>query len=1076
MAINLGDINFGLGADTTRLKSAITDMYALGRAVNAAARSQKEGSDKTEAALRRQEKAITSALQTTLRLNEAVRRVGASDSLIQTTTATFNRLTKELSNGKVTALQFQRSMEDFQASTGRVSRTVTQFASAQREAERAQKASAQAAREAARVQAAQQKAAEATARAEEKAARDRINYLAKVERALFQAEQAVNKYNNAASRVKAPAAISGAGNSALGGLRSALSGPQLPGIDFQRQAQAFQDAMNRNKAALSDFAKEQPNVTRLGLALDRVAASAVLISGPMSGLATRLSIISGLADKVSISTAALVTGLSAGTYAFIQLGKGAIESSRQLDKVREGLMAVTGGAIPTAATIDYLTVTADKLGLQFTQTAQDFTKLAASAKGTSLEGENTRVIFENIAAVGAKLGLSVDDVSGTLRALGQIMSKGTVQSEELRGQLGDRLPGAFQAFADSMGVSTEKLGEMMKKGEVTSTTLVGFAKQLAHVYGVDLSKAVDTVTARENRATNAWERFNRAVDQSIGYTNAYKGILQGLTGVFDFLANNINGIISTVGAAAGAIAGAMAVIYAPAVITGISTLIVSLRGIATALAAVNIAALANPLGGLISLFVKLAAVVGGAAAGFFALKQSTDGTGEAHQEATKGIAAFIKSQKDAQTQVRLTTQEYIKQQEVILVSQQQAITAELSKIAQQEKSLRDMEKSIANTNGFFGAEGFGAAGDPTVDLRTSIDKAKGSLKGLQDEMLNSERSLLELNNILNKPTKSPGGGDNDDSTTGQVNRMALAIKKAKDTIRETQQEYDILMKPRGQQEWLQKQLEVNRKIEDFRDQLTKAKVPQAEVIALTEQYAASLTKVTEKQYGLEKFPDIFEEMNKILGEGFNQSINSLVDAVIDGKDVLESLADTGKAVAKDLLNTFLQLSIANPLKNMMFNTNAPTMSMGGSSGSGGLGGFFSGIGNFISGLFGARAKGGPVTAGSPYIVGENGPELFKPYGSGTIIPNNELDAFNGTASRSYSAGMGISGPVVNVTVIEAPNTQAQISQQENSSGGTDITVLLKRLDDGIADRIASGQSSTGRMIERKYRLQPTLGK
>lgn len=42
----------------------------------------------------------------------------------------------------------------------------------------------------------------------------------------------------------------------------------------------------------------------------------------------------------------------------------------------------------------------------------------------------------------------------------------------------------------------------------------------------------------------------------------------------------------------------------------------------------------------------------------------------------------------------------------------------------------------------------------------------------------------------------------------------------------------------------------------------------------------------------------------------------------------------------------------------------------------------------ISGLFGGgRAAGGPVSAGTTYLVGENGPELFTSSTSGTIIPN-----------------------------------------------------------------------------------------
>ena len=50
---------------------------------------------------------------------------------------------------------------------------------------------------------------------------------------------------------------------------------------------------------------------------------------------------------------------------------------------------------------------------------------------------------------------------------------------------------------------------------------------------------------------------------------------------------------------------------------------------------------------------------------------------------------------------------------------------------------------------------------------------------------------------------------------------------------------------------------------------------------------------------------------------------------------------------------------------------------------GGVGSFF---GSMLSGI-GARAAGGPVGAGKPYIVGERGPELFVPSGNGMIIPN-----------------------------------------------------------------------------------------
>jgi len=38
----------------------------------------------------------------------------------------------------------------------------------------------------------------------------------------------------------------------------------------------------------------------------------------------------------------------------------------------------------------------------------------------------------------------------------------------------------------------------------------------------------------------------------------------------------------------------------------------------------------------------------------------------------------------------------------------------------------------------------------------------------------------------------------------------------------------------------------------------------------------------------------------------------------------------------------------------------------------------------------ARAKGGPVQAGRPYLVGEKGPEIIVPKHSGTVVPNHAL--------------------------------------------------------------------------------------
>lgn len=59
----------------------------------------------------------------------------------------------------------------------------------------------------------------------------------------------------------------------------------------------------------------------------------------------------------------------------------------------------------------------------------------------------------------------------------------------------------------------------------------------------------------------------------------------------------------------------------------------------------------------------------------------------------------------------------------------------------------------------------------------------------------------------------------------------------------------------------------------------------------------------------------------------------------------------------------------------------------------------------------ARAHGGPVEAGAPYIIGEQGPEVFVPTGSGYVVPNGKFSATGGITTAPII--VNIQGPVSN---------------------------------------------------------------
>jgi tape measure domain-containing protein len=177
-------------------------------------------------------------------------------------------------------------------------------------------------------------------------------------------------------------------------------------------------------------------------------------------------------------------------------------------------------AVGSAAEIAYLRKATSDLGLAFDSTAKAYQQFSAAARGTALEGEKARSIFESVAKASAVMGLSADQTSGVLLALQQMISKGTVQSEELRGQLGERLPGAFQTAARAMGVTTAELGKMLEQCQVVADDfLPKFAQELDRSLGDAAEKAANRLDAAINKFDNAWERLKQNAGDA-GVSNA----------------------------------------------------------------------------------------------------------------------------------------------------------------------------------------------------------------------------------------------------------------------------------------------------------------------------------------------------------------------------------------------------------------------------------------------------------------------------------------------------------------------------------------------------------------------------
>lgn len=218
-----------------------------------------------------------------------------------------------------------------------------------------------------------------------------------------------------------------------------------------------------------------------------------------------------------------------GIYGVINLLQQTITAYQTLEAATSRLVAVNQGDMgAVGADLDFIRRNADRLGIQFGVLANEYTKFSAATQKTVIEGKATRDIFLSIAEAGRVNKLSLDDMGGIFKAVTQIASKGKFQLEELSGQLGDRLPGALNILADGLGVTTEELLDMTKKGEVMSDKLVNFADELDKRYGGALAASLKTTTTAlgqlQNAAFQALVQFGKG-----GFIEGFTQMLRDLT-------------------------------------------------------------------------------------------------------------------------------------------------------------------------------------------------------------------------------------------------------------------------------------------------------------------------------------------------------------------------------------------------------------------------------------------------------------------------------------------------------------------------------------------------------------------
>ena len=180
---------------------------------------------------------------------------------------------------------------------------------------------------------------------------------------------------------------------------------------------------------------------------------------------------------------------------------------------------------------------------------------------------------------------------------------------------------------------------------------------------------------------------------------------------------------------------------------------------------------------------------------------------------------------------------------------------------------------------------------------------------------------------------------------------------------------------------------------------TKATTAQLEAM---DRMLIDLPKINEL---LAKRKVIETDLEKIAKSAGDIISSGFEDAIFSG----QKLGEVIKSIGMDLMRMVFQQTVTAPLAK--------------------------GISTAI--LAGFRANGGPVTGGSAYVVGERGPELFIPNGSGSIVSNSNMNQGGGSAGSSINVSYNIAAGVTR-------NELAPILEQERRRLKAEIPDMVRR--------------------------------
>lgn len=296
---------------------------------------------------------------------------------------------------------------------------------------------------------------------------------------------------------------------------------------------ALENQGKENTKEFRDLARQYKNVTSEATVLDgKLKKLDSNVGDNFRNVGNYSKAIGGL--KNMLGQLGLAFGVFQGVRALA-------DTEIRLQSLQLALKNVMGTTNEYNKSFKFLTELSQNYGQDLLVLTDTYKSFIASSNSSGLAIEERNKIYQSIIKSGSSLALSNEQIEGSLLAVSQMFSKGKVSAEELRGQLGERLPGAFGIMAKSMGVTEQQLDKMLSQGQVIAKDVLPlFATELEKTFGKDAEKNLTTIGG-------AWNVLKTNISLYINEANEGGKVTTAIANIISFLAKNIDLVVSAIG-------------------------------------------------------------------------------------------------------------------------------------------------------------------------------------------------------------------------------------------------------------------------------------------------------------------------------------------------------------------------------------------------------------------------------------------------------------------------------------------------------------------------------------------------